>query len=311
ATGRKMDELEPNADGCTQFDPNPFKKEKCKHCGRLWNEHKGVISEALLQGYLKAKEKAVEDKEKKEAEAKQQAAAKKAASKRASQTPEDDWFCDGPKDEANKVIDDESDDDMGFRMFSAEELRAAPMDKPASSEPFKPLKVVNLIDFGECDVYEEAPPDNFGSGSTAPGSSSSTAPGRPPPEAPSFSRGLSRGVLGDDMPGLPDTPLAASGTSAPSSGPTAQAHQDLLEEIQHLRQMLADANEEKSIQVAIIRDEVSEKQAFIEELTRHRADAEAALRDARCQVEALTAPSAAAREEEQQADARGLGGEAC
>ena len=50
---------------CEKFEPNTFKKavvsiimtqcmfsgsvklqEKCKHCGRSWTEHKGVISEA-------------------------------------------------------------------------------------------------------------------------------------------------------------------------------------------------------------------------------------------------------------------------
>lgn len=51
----------------------------------------------------------------------------------------------------------------------------------------------------------------------------------------------------------------------------------LLEEIHFLRQMLRDANEEKSIQVAIVRDEVVEKQRVIEELTRRGADAEASL----------------------------------
>jgi len=40
----------------------------------------------------------------------------------------------------------------------------------------------------------------------------------------------------------------------------------LIEEIQYLRQMLADANEEKRIQIAIIRDELAEKQRAIETL---------------------------------------------
>lgn len=43
-----MDELVPNLDNCEKFEANPFKKEKCKHCGNPWTHHKGVISEEML-----------------------------------------------------------------------------------------------------------------------------------------------------------------------------------------------------------------------------------------------------------------------
>lgn len=76
----------------------------------------------------------------------------------------------------------------------------------------------------------------------------------------------------------------------------------LLEEIHYLRQMLADANEEKGIQVAIVRDEVSEKQRLIDELTRRHADAEASLRTAWQELEQLRAERAEWR------DARGSSG---
>jgi len=48
-----MDELVENPDGCTRFEPNAFKRVKCKQCGRPWHEHKGVITEAHVDGMVK------------------------------------------------------------------------------------------------------------------------------------------------------------------------------------------------------------------------------------------------------------------
>lgn len=61
----------------------------------------------------------------------------------------------------------------------------------------------------------------------------------------------------------------------------------LVEEIHYLRQMLTDANEERNLQVAIVRDEVAEKQKIIEELTRRGAEAEASLRLTRKELDQL------------------------
>jgi len=49
AAGGLDAELLPNPEHCGWFEPNPFKKEKCRDCGRPWTEHQGVISETLLE----------------------------------------------------------------------------------------------------------------------------------------------------------------------------------------------------------------------------------------------------------------------
>merc|ERR1719456_1773100 len=116
-----MDELVPNPDNCPRFEPNQFKKEKCKNCGRPWQEHQGVITQAQVDVYTASKKKAAEDKAAKEAEAKAKAKAKIAAKKKAQQAVEDEWLFDGSKAAADDK-DDDSDDDLGFRMFSAGEF---------------------------------------------------------------------------------------------------------------------------------------------------------------------------------------------
>eukprot|EP00913_Durusdinium_trenchii_P035799 g33498.t1 len=146
-----------------------LEEEKCKHCSRSWTEHKGVISEEYLQKFLQKKLQVQEEKEKKEAEAQQAAAAKKLAKKRASQAAEDDWLFGERKDTLKGTPqklylsepEPDSDDDMGFRMLLGSEIAKPQAMQPVSKE----LKVVNLIDWGECD---ELP------GGEATGSSSST-----------------------------------------------------------------------------------------------------------------------------------------
>ncbi|CAJ1403221.1 unnamed protein product [Effrenium voratum] len=257
-----MDELLPNPDDCSKFEPNAFKKEKCKQCGRPWTEHKGVISEEHLQNFLKLKQKAQEDKDKKEAEAQQAIAAKKAAKKRASQDANDDWFLEDDK-KAPAVLDYDSDDDVGFRMFGQDSLPAEMFGR--KSETVREVKVVNLIDWGECDIADKE--EAFGAGE-ATGSSVSTR--APPVEA----RPL-------EQPG----DFSFQEPSKPAFQHGGHGNQDMLTEIQHLRQMLADANEEKAIQVAIVRDEVVEKQQQVAELTRQKNEMEAMLREARAKLD--------------------------
>lgn len=61
----------------------------------------------------------------------------------------------------------------------------------------------------------------------------------------------------------------------------------LLEEVALLRQMLADANEERNIQVLVAQDEVNEKQACIDEFARKHAESEVMLQSAASEVEQL------------------------
>jgi len=263
-----LNELQPNPDDCTKFEPNPFKQEKCKHCGRLWIEHKGVISEEYLLKFLKKRLQEKEEKEKKEAEAVQAAAAKKLAKKRASQAAEDDWLFedkDKDKDGTVEATGNDSDDDMGFRMLLGSEIGNFAPQKVEHKE----LKVVNLIDFNECDVADDTEEAN----GEATGSSVSTR--APLIEArPEVSYPMGKGDSGfhDSAGRLP-------------SGLQSASHHDLVEEIQLLRQMLEDANEEKEIQVEIVRDDVAEKQQKILELTRQKDEMEALLREARSKIE--------------------------
>lgn len=176
----------------------------------------------------------------------------------------------------------DSDDDAGFRMFSAEDMKGSAASRPSQ---FKPLKVVNLLDFGELnDPSEPQVP----------------AVASPKAEAPAGGR-LSRAfdaapavaVEGADTtprrPGPEPDGAAAAHGSPGRDGPLVGGFVDAAAraEIEHLRQMLADANEERSIQVAIVQDEVAEKQQLIEELRRQKSDAEALVASQRQEIDEL------------------------
>lgn len=286
-----MAELEPNPDGCAKFEPNPFKKEKCKGCGHPWHMHQGVISQDIVNHHAQIKQRAEEERLQKEAEAKAAARAKKLAKRRSSQAVEDDWYLDGSKEDPNKVLeeDSEDDDDGGFRMFDQDDLARAPIERLAASAPVGSFKVKNLIDFGECDVAHEPPfPPELPPAGVG-GSSSSSCPPIPGQTEAEM-------VLAAEGPGAAPTRSLALGIrpGPPSAGPYGLATpakqvdkevEELHEEIEQLRQMLADANEEKNIQVAIIQDEIVEKQQVIEDLTRQKAEVEAKLQDANTKIE--------------------------
>jgi len=148
-------------------------------------------------------------------------------------------------------------------MFSGHDLDRAPIERrsASSSNASRPLKVINLVDFGECNHlggFIGAPSDG------ASGSARSSSAGLcPPPPA------------GAEPP-LPRMPPPAAATAA--FPPTSESQPRLEEEIQYLRQRLADSNEERSICVAIVRDEVADKQRAIDELRCRNEDVEASLR---------------------------------
>lgn len=56
----------------------------------------------------------------------------------------------------------DSDDDVGFRMFAPDRLQMSSVDKRRAEIAERPLEVVDLIDFGERDVVEEALPLGLG-----------------------------------------------------------------------------------------------------------------------------------------------------
>lgn len=277
-----MDELTPNPDDCKRFEPNQFKKEKCKNCGRPWQQHLGVITQAQVDAYVSVRQKEEQDKKDKEAAAKAKLKAKAVAKKKAAQAVEDNWLFDGSQAAEAEKDDDSEDDDLGFRMFSAGEFGAAPVEsrQARNSEIGKPLKVKNLIDFGECDVPDEdEPPPNQSMSAppmeAAPSSFGGSGPRDSPTAGPSS---------------LPSSSsLPSGGLYPPQSMTEAPPHdivEDLLGQVEHLRCQLADANEERSIQVAIVRDEVAEKQLIIEDLKRRRTEDEARTAAAEAAAEA-------------------------
>merc|ERR1740117_1295628 len=100
-----MEELTLNTHGCPRFEVHAFKKGRCKNCGTPWQEHKGVISQELLDAFVLAAKQAEDERRQKEDEA--QAAAKaKSPVKRRPKPAEDDWFYDSPRGD-----DPESDDE--------------------------------------------------------------------------------------------------------------------------------------------------------------------------------------------------------
>jgi len=271
-----MDELVSNPDGCKSFLSNPFKKEKCKNCGRIWKEHKGVINEQQRNSFVEAQLKVLAETAKKEEEVKAKARAKKIAKKQQEQAPEDRWLFDEGLTE-EQGMNESSDDELGFRMFSRENFESAPIEKRHTGpESSKALKVVNLIDFSECDVPEE---EEAHEPQPSP-VNRAVAPAPPPPQVQTEEK-----MFQDDPVNASNT---GKGRSAPLSlfgTPAASMEEELMSEIQHLRQMLDDANEEKNIQVAIIKDEVAEKQQQLEEAKRQHAETQDFLETARVQVE--------------------------
>eukprot|EP00927_Polykrikos_kofoidii_P023465 TRINITY_DN21619_c0_g1_i1.p1 TRINITY_DN21619_c0_g1~~TRINITY_DN21619_c0_g1_i1.p1 ORF type:complete len:535 (-),score=131.08 TRINITY_DN21619_c0_g1_i1:213-1817(-) len=317
-----MDDLIPNPDRCEKFQPNPFKKEKCKHCGRPWNEHLGVISEDIVRGFVQARQKVAEEKQRLEAEAKAKVRAKAAAKKKATQAVEDEWFFDEPKDDKN-ALDAESDDDLGFRMFLGENLESTQFSRANStrdsSAGLKPLKVVNLIDFDALQEEELAAAQRALAEAQQAPPAEKPPPPPPPPPRPSISGDdlamRAAGGEAGDATGVPGvSPLEPGGgvpatatkrDSTASLGQLVGAEEEdevhsLVSEIEYLRQMLANAKEETNIQVDIVRDEVAEKQKVIEELKREMVSLQAQTKTgcsgSNSEVEALRAELSRQRE---------------
>lgn len=256
-----MEELTINPEKCPKFEPNAFKKEKCKHCQRIWKEHKGVIDPALVQAFVAAAQKKVDEEKRREQGEKDKERAKLLAKKKQAQAVEDEWLFsgDGGLDndpERGKADTVDSDDDLGFRMFNLEDMQRLGASS-APSTTSKALKVVNLIDFGECD---EAPAP------VAEPSVPAVLLDPAPTTAAASAEGPSAMQIEHDRPR--DDGLRAENEQLRTE------NEHLRAEIEHLQLMLAHANEEKNIQVAIVKDEVAEKQAAVEDLQRQRSDSE-------------------------------------
>jgi len=258
-----MDDLTPNPKGCSEFESHPFKKEKCKNCGRPWHEHKGVIAVKHLNGFLQAKRDAENKRLQAEAEAKAKARAKALAKKKASRSAEDGWFYDDEKDDAES-----EEEQLGFQMMEGSDLKStaavATPPAPVEKQTGKPMKIVNLINFGECDVKEESSTDSGGE---------PIGPGPPGPV---------------DQHEQSDIASSAGPESAAvPSGPGPEVV-ELMAEVEHLHQRLKDSDAERDVLVSIVQGEVAEKQKVINDLMRQRKETEEKLRSTQESVEALT-----------------------
>lgn len=156
-------------------------------------------------------------------------------------------------------------------MFSGRDLDRAPIERRSErNNSSRTFKVINLVDFDECNRLSSfvAGPSDIASGSA-----SSSAGLCPPPPA------------GAEPP-LPRMPPPAAADAAVAS-PPLETKPWLEEEIQYLRQRLADSDEERSICVAIVRDEVADRQRTIDELRCRNKDVEASMRTLLRELEKL------------------------
>lgn len=262
-----MDQLVANSAGCKEFAPNNFKREKCKNCGRLWNEHLGAIDEHIVQSFLEAKNKEAEEKSRVEAAVKELAREKARAKKKDQQAVEDEWFMDGGTD-AKPDVESEEDEDMGFRMFDARQVDAVNQTVARQSITAQnSFKVRNLIDFGECNEQEETRPEEENDQAVA----------APVPDVASTVNGGAANYADFGATHAAATsssagPALLQGVSSPN--PDVQG---LHSEVEYLRQMLATSAEEKLIQVGIIQDELDEARRANHELRKRNSELEARL----------------------------------
>lgn len=145
--------LERNPDGCTSFEPNPFRMEKCKHCGLAWTLHDGAISEEMVERILARGRSSAQAKADAKAKAQQHARAQALASKKGQRAVEDNWLFDGKEDSESSSGESE-----GFRMMDMHILQNSREERSPRASIVNPQRapmVRNLINFAECDLPVE------------------------------------------------------------------------------------------------------------------------------------------------------------
>lgn len=283
-----MDELQPNPLGCQKFESNVFRREKCKHCAHTWQFHRGAISEAVVQSFTASQRDSQAARAAAEASAKAKARATARERRRAHSAVEDQWLRGdvADLDHDDSFSDANSDGSGEFRMVDRGELGdLRPAEASSSTAVFR---VVNLIDFSECNqpAHPRGQRDSLSASSpvTSPSGAWAAAAQMAPP------------IFSEAPPPMSSATHRASAAShsQPTGFSTPMRSKDdvLLEEIQYLRQMLADCNEEKRIQVAIVRDELVDKQRTIEALSRQPAPAGGALLSSAAAAAAAGCPAA-------------------
>mmetsp|Transcript_24550 Transcript_24550/g.53412 ORF Transcript_24550/g.53412 Transcript_24550/m.53412 type:complete len:367 (+) Transcript_24550:34-1134(+) len=251
-------ELVPNPDGCSAFEANPFKKDKCKQCGRPWNEHKDVIDTLILEEFRSAILQKEHDEKQRQDEAARLEKEKKMMKKKAKSADEDQWYM----ETEDVAVEHDSDDDEegGFQMISPAALASK---KPSRGQDNHRTSIKALIDFGECDVGPED--------SAPPAGSSSSA-------APAISSSAQPASLIDDFAGP---------TEFLGDGGDAVGTQDLVAEVELLQQQLNDMREEKQIEMEICKEELAIKDDEITSLRQQCEEMKASLRQAEEELENL------------------------
>ncbi|CAK9061740.1 Hypothetical protein SCF082_LOCUS32284 [Durusdinium trenchii] len=134
--------------GGERFEPNPFKiaillqKESCKHCGRPWTEHDGVISEDIFEGYLQALRKAAD------------------AWQREAADPREECCFYGDEPQRGPSGPSGPPDHDDFQMMSPTSLANLNAQTESAREVPGSAKVYGFIDFSECNVASHMPSES-------------------------------------------------------------------------------------------------------------------------------------------------------
>lgn len=172
-------ELVPNPSSCAGFEPNPFRRERCRECGHQWQLHRGVISEAFLQearnmatSISRATERRATERQE---EATRNRRKMKKQKRQRQQAVEDDWLFDrtGTCDSISSGPSADDSGDDGFTMWYASEFKSSSLQNfvpvPTAALPhIQGPRIRNLIDFTECDVPMAPMVSRTASSSTCP-----------------------------------------------------------------------------------------------------------------------------------------------
>jgi len=134
--------LSENPASCRCFEPNQFRQNKCVHCSHVWQQHKSVISDDHIASRLETsnqkKDPLVKEKSK---------TTKPPQSKKETYTPGDEWY-----NECGSFYSQGEDSFKEMVMFPIPACPPKVPEIPVLS------KIVNLIDFDECDVPVDISP---------------------------------------------------------------------------------------------------------------------------------------------------------
>lgn len=282
--------LAPNLYNCKCFRPNAFRQGRCMDCGLSWSQHQGVIAEEYISKYcslgelravvVAAEEGAATEKCAEsvtpvlpaeplpELEAEEERAAESwrpsMSGRGGTRTAEQDWFytdadmrCDRGEGDSAEVAAG------GFEMSEITPQEKSQVVQQLSSPK---VKVVNLINFEECNVSDD--PDTRSRMSIA---NHDDVLGKwEDLEATSSCSGE---TIAESLE-LSQTSSEADPSSSDGGHAGRAKQEELLAEIQHLKERLLDTHVEKQIELDIVRNQLAAKQLLVEELLKQSSELE-------------------------------------